>query len=574
MSEMDDLGIDRDVLLQTFLAEAEETFAHMEQTLVALEKRPNDDQLLHGLFRDAHTIKGAAGLVGGFDPVRDVAHDLEDVLERMRKRTLAVNDVLVTLLLRSVDVLRSAVTECSGGAAEPSEVTLAFRRELAAAATGGLEVDKGAPPAPPTPAGGGAAGGGAGAGGGGGGDEPHSPQQPGGNRSLRVDVQKLDRMLDLSGEIAIARGRLAEMLERGEASHSEILEAHRETDRLYLDLQELIMKARMVPIGPSFHQHVRTVRDVATTQGKQARLVVEGEDVEVDTAVVEYVRDPLMHMVRNAIDHGIESPEARRAAGKDPSGRLLLRAYHEAGSMVIQVSDDGKGLDKRKIADKAAAMGLVAEGARLSDEDVARVLFEPGFSTAERVTDISGRGVGMDVVRKNVEALRGSVSIESELGKGTTVTIRVPLTLAIIQGFKVGIGDEAYILPLDAVVECLELPESESASPHPTGVVNLRGKPLPYLRLRDHFALAGARPARENVVVVQHGAQTAGVVVDALHGESSTVIKPLGTMFKGIPGVAGSSILGNGRVALILDVAGLLREALRRAAARDAAAAA
>jgi two-component system chemotaxis sensor kinase CheA len=364
------------------------------------------------------------------------------------------------------------------------------------------------------------------------------------------------------------------MLERGQASHTEILEAHRETDRLYLDLQELIMKARMVPIGPSFHQHMRTVRDVATAQGKQARLVVEGEDVEVDTAVVEYVRDPLMHMVRNAIDHGIESAEARRAAGKDPCGKLVLKAFHEAGAMVIQVIDDGKGLDKRRIGEKAVAMGLVADGTRIGDEDLARILFEPGFSTAEKITDISGRGVGMDVVRRNVEALRGSVSIESESGRGTTVTIRVPLTLAIIQGFKVGIGEEAYILPLDSVVECLELPASESGSPYACGVVNLRGKPLPYLRLRDHFALASERPPRENVVVVQHGAQIAGVVVDALHGESSTVIKPLGTMFKNIPGVAGSSILGNGRVALILDVPGLLREALRRAAARDAAAAA
>jgi two-component system, chemotaxis family, sensor kinase CheA len=558
---MDELGIDRDALLQTFLAEAEETFVHMEQALVALESRPNDDQLLHGLFRDAHTLKGAAGLVGGFDAVRDLAHDLEDVLERLRKRTLGVSDVVVTLLLRSVDVLRSAMTDAAGGAPEPSETVVAFRRRLLEAASGALAVAPGAPPPPPS---GDAAV-----------DEAPGPQQPAGSgRSLRVDVQKLDRMLDLSGEIAIARGRLAEMLERGVASHGDILEAHRETDRLYLDLQELIMKARMVPIGPSFHQHMRTVRDIATAHGKLARLVVEGEDVEVDTAVVEYVRDPLTHMVRNALDHGIEPPEVRRAAGKDPTGRLLLRAYHEAGSMVIQVSDDGAGLDRKRIAEKAIAMGLAAEGARLTEEDVARVVFEPGFSTAERVTELSGRGVGMDVVRRNVETLRGSVAIESERGRGTTVTIRVPLTLAIIQGFKVGIGDEAYILPLDAVVECLELPASETASQAACGVVNLRGKPLPYLRLREHFGLEGARPSRENVVVVQHGAQTAGVVVDALHGESSTVIKPLGAMFKGIPGVAGSSILGNGRVALILDVAGLLREALRRAAARDEAAAA
>ncbi len=330
------------------------------------------------------------------------------------------------------------------------------------------------------------------------------------------------------------------------------------------------MKARMVPIGPSFHQHVRTLRDVATAHGKLARLVVEGEDVEVDTAVVEYVRDPLTHMVRNALDHGIEPPDVRRARGKDPVGTLLLRAAHEAGNMVIQVKDDGQGLDRAKIAAKAVALGFVADAARLSEDEMARVVFEPGFSTAERVTEISGRGVGMDVVRRNVEALRGSVTVDSVEGEGTTVTIRVPLTLAIIQGFKVGIGGEIYILPLESVVECVELPASGAAGAAGVGLLNLRGKPLPYLRLRDHFAVAGARPPRENVVVVQHGAQLAGLAVDELHGESSTVIKPLGTMFKGIPGVAGSSILGSGRVALILDVGGLLRETLRQAA-REAA---
>ncbi len=363
--------------------------------------------------------------------------------------------------------------------------------------------------------------------------------RPGSGRSLRVDVAKLDRMLDLSGEIAIARGRLGEMLERGIATHSELLEAHRETDRLYLDLQEFIMKARMVPIGPSFHQHVRTVRDVATAHGKHARLVVEGEDVEVDTAVVEYVRDPLTHMVRNALDHGIERPADRRAAGKDPIGKLVLRAFHDAGSMVIQVIDDGTGLDRKRIAEKAVAMGLAADATRLSDEDLARIVFEPGFSTAEKVTEISGRGVGMDVVRRNVEALRGSVAIESTPGKGTAVTIRVPLTLAIIQGFRVGIGEEAYIIPLDSVVECIELPPAETAAGTPCGLVNLRDRPLPYLRLRDHFGLDGARPPRENVVVVQHGVQAAGIVVDALHGESSTVIKPLGADVQGHPGRRG-----------------------------------
>ncbi len=547
---MDELEIDREALLQTFLAEAEEIFVRMEHGLVALEARPDDGELLHGLFREAHTLKGSAGLVS-FDSVGELAHDLEDVLERLRRRTLAVSDGLVTLLLRSVDVLRGAVADAAAGTSAAADAVAAFRLRLAEAAAGAASS-----PGERTTS------------------EPHEGalQAPAGSgRTLRVDVAKLDRMLDLSGEIAIARGRLGELLERRTAAPEDVLEAHREADRLYLDLQELIMKARMVPIGPSFHQHLRTVRDVATAQGKQARLVVEGEDVEVDTAVVEYVRDPLTHMVRNAIDHGIEAPEARRARGKDPVGQVVLRAFHEAGAMVIEVEDDGAGLDRRRIAQKAAALGLAADPARMTEEDLARAVFEPGFSTAERVTEISGRGVGMDVVRRNVEALRGSVAIDSEEGRGTRVTIRVPLTLAIIQGFKVGVGDETYILPLDTVVECIELPRDESRAGAPFGVVSLREKPLPYVRLRRLFESGGDAPARENVVVVQHGAHLAGIAVDALHGESSTVVKPLGTVFKGIPGVAGSSILGNGRVALILDVPGLLRETLRRAS-RDAAA--
>jgi two-component system, chemotaxis family, sensor kinase CheA len=554
---MDEFEIDREALLATFLAEAEETYARMEQGFVALEKAPGDEQLLHGLFRDAHTVKGSSSLLA-FDGVRDVAHDLEDVLERLRKRTLAVSDVLVTLLLCSVDVLRTATAEAAAGKNEPTEATTAFRKRLAEAAFGAAE--PGAALLPSAPAQNGDA------------PDPAAPAHAAA-RTLRVDVSKLDRMLNLSGEIAIARGRMGEMLERGgQLTFEDVLAAHREADRLYLDLQELIMKARMVPIGPTFHQHVRTVRDLATAQGKRARLVVEGEDVEVDTAVIEHIRDPLMHMVRNALDHGIEAPAAREAKAKDAEGTLTLRAFHEAGSMVIQVVDDGAGLDRAKIAKKAVSHGLAVEEARVTDEDIARIVFEPGFSTAETVTELSGRGVGMDVVRRNVEALRGSVAIHSAPGRGTTVTIRVPLTLAIIQGFRVGVADETYILPLDAVVECIELAPEETATGAQWGVVNLRGKPLPYVRLRDHFGVGGDRSKRENVVVVQHGAQVAGVAVDELHGESSTVIKPLGAMFKGIPGVAGSSIMGNGRVALILDVAGLLRETLKRATAHAAAA--
>ncbi|HET7824572.1 MAG TPA: chemotaxis protein CheA [Anaeromyxobacter sp.] len=378
-------------------------------------------------------------------------------------------------------------------------------------------------------------------------------------------------MLDLSGEIGIARGRLTDMLERGASpSREEILAAHREADRLHLELQELIMKARMVPVGPVFHQYVRLVRDLAAAQGKQARLAMEGGDAEVDTAIIEAVRDPLTHMIRNAVDHGIEPPEVRRARGKDPCGRIVLRAAHEAGNIVIQVVDDGAGLSRARIAERAQALGLVREASKLSDDEIARLVFEPGLSTSEAVTDVSGRGVGMDVVRRNVETLRGSVTVESREGEGTSVTIRLPLTLAIIQGLLVGVAGATYILPLETVVECAELGADAGRGAGGTGVLNLRGKPLPYLRLRELFGVEAPPPRRENVVVVQHGAARAGVAVDVLHGETQSVIKPLGRVLQGISGVSGSSILGDGRVALILDVPELLRETLRRSASAAA----
>ncbi len=534
----DEFQIDRELLVQTFVAEAEEALAGMERDLVALEARPEDDELVHGLFRAAHTLKGSARMVS-FDAVSDLAHELEALLERVRAREVAAGSALVTLVLRTVDHLRAAVAEAAAGRTEPTAELAAFRERLQrAAATGEVAQEAAAPEPAAGPA--------------------------GTTRTLRVDVAKLDRMLNLAGEIAISRGRLTDMLERRTSlTVDEILEAHRESDRLYLDLQELIMKARMVPIGPVFQQHLRTVRDLAQASGKQVRLAIEGAEVEVDTAVVEHVRDPLTHLVRNAIDHGIEGPEERRARGKPPEGRLVLRAFHDGGTMVIQVADDGAGLDRERIARKAAQLGRAGDGS-LSEEELARVIFEPGFSTMEVVTDISGRGVGLDVVRRNVEALHGTVGVTSEPGRGTTVAMRLPLTLAIIQGFRVRVGEDLFIIPLDAVVECVDLPASERNGFDLSGVLNLRGQPLPYLRLRRHLGIGGTLSDRESVVMVRYGASTAGLAVDALLGESQTVIKPLGRLFQGVPGVAGASIMGDGRVALILDVPGLLREALRR----------
>jgi two-component system, chemotaxis family, sensor kinase CheA len=548
------VDIDFEALIQTFKEEAEENLGRMEEALVALESSAGDKELLHTIFRVAHTLKGNAAALG-FTGLTDFAHRLEDCLDRLLKGTAQAGTGLITALLKSVDAMRELLESSIAGEVEMQ----ASHKELLET----LRQESGNNPAATsaaTPA-----------------TEAAERRTSTGRRkedvnrwgestqTLRVDIDKLDRMLNLTGEIAIARGRIRQMLDELAGGAGEgALEVHRDSDRLFLDLQELVMKIRMVPIGPTFRQHIRTVRDLATSSGKQARLEIEGEDVEVDTTVVNLIRDPLTHMLRNALDHGIETPERRREAGKDPCGLVKLRAYHETGNIIIQLIDDGAGLNCQRIAERARARGLVADPEKLGEAELFRLIFEPGFSTAEKVTDVSGRGVGMDVVRRNIEALRGTVTVESKEGSGTKLTVRLPLTLAIIEGFLVGVGEESYVLPLDVVVECVELPASELNNAAGQGVINLRGNSLPYLRLRDWFGLQHTKPRREQIVVVEHHTLRAGLVVDALYGENQTVIKPLGKVFKELPGVSGSTILGNGRIALILDVPAIVRAASQR----------
>ena len=365
--------------------------------------------------------------------------------------------------------------------------------------------------------------------------------------TLRVAVEKLDRMLDVAGEIAILRGRVQQS------------EIEQQIDQLQNELQALIMRARMVPVGPLLRQYARTVRDLASKHGKSARLVTRGEEVELDTRAVELLRDPLTHMIRNAIDHGIETPDVRLANGKPSAGTITLDARHEAGMITIRISDDGAGLDRRAIAARARVLGI-------ESDDTDRLIFEPGFTTSREVTDLSGRGVGMDVVRRGIEALRGTIAIETREGIGTTFTLRLPLTLAVIDGFGVAAGDETWIVPMEHVVECVELPSSGSHD-ETTGVLLLRDEIVPWVRLRRLFHLDSATPVRENVLVVQHGGARAGLVVDSLHGSAQAVIKPLGSYFEKIPGIAGTSILGSGRVALILDTAAIFHELEMRGAA-------
>jgi two-component system chemotaxis sensor kinase CheA len=539
------MEFDRDTIVQMFLVEAEEHLAAMEESLLALESHPDDPELLGAVFRGAHTVKGNAGSLGFVD-VADFAHGVEDLLARLRSGEVSVTAERVTLLLQCVDALRQRIPDAALGMDAARMRHQKLLERLAAHTEG--RADTANAPAPERRL------------------RPRRQREdlPDRVHTLRVDIGRLDRMLDLASEIAIARGRTSALLAGG--GQRDVLESHRETDRLFFDLQQLILQARMVPLGPAFRPYARTVRDVAVAHGKQARLVIEGEDVEVDATVVNHLRDPLTHMIRNALDHGIETPAVRRGRGKDPCGTIRLRAVRQGGHIVIEVGDDGAGLDRQRVAERARRQGLIEDESRLGDQDVHRLVFESGFSTAEEVTDLSGRGLGLDVVRRNIQALRGSVSLTSEPGRGATFTIRLPLTLAIIDGFALRVEDETFVLPMDAVVECLELPAEEAARSLGRGVLNLRGSVLPYLCLRDHFGVVGPRPARQNVVVVRYDGGRAGLAVDDLSGEQQTVVKPLGALFRDVPGIAGSAILGTGRVALILDVPVLLREAITASA--------
>ncbi|KPA90059.1 MULTISPECIES: chemotaxis protein CheA [Pseudomonas] len=372
---------------------------------------------------------------------------------------------------------------------------------------------------------------------------------------IRVDAGKLDQLINLVGELIIA-GANTRMLAQGSGLVS-MSESAETLSRLVEEVRDSALTLRMVQIGTTFNRFQRVVRDVSKELSKDIVLYISGGDTELDKTVVEKIGDPLTHLVRNAMDHGIESAEQRQASDKPLQGVVRLNAYHEAGGIVIEVSDDGGGLNPQKILAKAIQRGLVSEGQQLPDKDIFNLIFEPGFSTAEQISNISGRGVGMDVVKRNITALRGTVELDSQLGVGTRVRIRLPLTLAIIDGFLIGVGTSSYVVPLDMVEECIELP---SVDLDDLDQLDLRGDVLPFIRLRNLFDETSPRPRRENVVVVSYAGVRAGLVVDQLLGEFQTVIKPLGKVFGQVPALSGFTILGSGAVALILDIPGLLAQ--------------
>lgn len=378
---------------------------------------------------------------------------------------------------------------------------------------------------------------------------------------IRVDSAKLGELIELVGELVTSSSAMQLLVDSHALSNFQDIAVN--MNSLISSVRDMALQLRTMQIGESFSRFHRLVRDISKTLSKSIELTISGGETELDKTIVEKINDPLTHLIRNALDHGIETPETRIKAGKSATGSIHLNAYHDSGLIVIQISDDGAGLNPEKIAAQAIANQLINPDHNLSEQEIFNLIFEPGLSTKEQADNLSGRGVGLDVVKRNIEALRGSVSVDSLFGQGTTVTIHLPLTLAIIDGFMVEAAQERYIIPLSMVEECVELDATERDISSVEHYLNLRGEVLPYLRLGTFFnrTISRTKKPRESLVVVRYGKSKAGFVVDKLHGEYQTVIKPLGKLFQELKGISGATVLGSGNVALILDVQELIKQA-------------
>ncbi|MHC1768937.1 MAG: chemotaxis protein CheA [Verrucomicrobiia bacterium] len=570
-------------LLREFHSESLELLQAIEQGVLRLEENPTDAGTINSIFRAFHTFKGSAGLLH-LGALRDLAHDLESLLDGARRSELIINSDVIDLILAGADTLKQFTREIGDHleGSNSGESIVVPTRELRQRLKATLQGEPTPRPAPTLP------------------KEPAaSPQQrpakaetlPAALESppaaasdqapapvkarnesparpdaatgfVKLDTRKLDSLVDLVGELVIAQSMVVHDPEVQRLASRNLVRCLRQLARITSELQRTAMSLRMVPIGRTFHKLARLVRDLAAHQQKQVQLVVEGEETELDRNIVEELSDPLIHMIRNAIDHGIEPPAERIAQGKPVSGTIRLSASHQRGGIVIEIRDDGKGLDRERILAKARERRLVKPDASLNEAEIFALIFAPGFSTAETVTDVSGRGVGMDVVRRNIEKLRGKVEIQSMPGQGTTFTILLPLTLAIIDGMLVGVGDDRYIIPTLSVRESFRPRPGMVNTVHERGeVVSVRGKLTPVLRLGDYLGTPGRAvdPTQGIIVVVESGDAARGLLVDELIGKQEVVIKNLGETFRKQHLLAGAAILGDGRVGLILDVDTLVR---------------
>ena len=570
-------------LVSDFIVESREHLASMEGLLLKLERDPKDSEALNAVFRSFHTIKGLAGFLELWE-VQSLAHEVETVLDRARNSEWTITGGAIDVILQSADYLNrwlahlelllqqrpshapdpdpalKARIAALGGKKEEAEKKQPLPEARQSASGGGPEgasPEVKSAPAPATakvePA-------------------PAKRAQPAETMAVavKVDTAKLDYLVDMAGEMVIAESLVRHDPELGMLKSPQLQRKIAHLTRITSELQRTAMAMRLVPIGPLFRRMARLVRDLSRQFGKCVEMQTEGDEIDLDRTIVEELADPLMHMVRNALDHGIETPEERAREGKDATARLLLKAHHHAGQVVIEIADDGRGLNRDAIRAKAIQKGLIRPDKDLSDNDIYNLIFEPGFSTAAQVTNVSGRGVGMDVVRRHIDKLRGRIEIHSKAGKGATFTIRLPLTLAIIDGLVVGVGEERYIVPLFSVREMFRPTAETMWTVQKRGEMALvRGSLLPVLRLHRRFRVKARteNPLEAVLVVAEVEGQRFCVMVDDLIGKQEVVIKTLGETFKDVPGVAGGAILGDGRVGLILDLDRLYREKHSDAAA-------
>ncbi len=580
------IDLDEKEHIEGFIDESGEHMDAIESALLEVEKDPSDTTKINELFRPFHTIKGIAGFLNLRD-INRLTHEIETILDLGRKNELTITPGIIDLIFSGIDVLKEQIaqvanfiqnpgdgpvpqpditeimarlrTVAAGGSAPSATAAPAAEAPPAAAppAESAAPAQPDAPAATPQPAAG----------------PPPQAAKPApapaaksgktethqvADTSIRVDTAKLDALVDAVGELVIAQTmvNLNEVVETSEKLARDVSQV----TKIVRDVQETAMAMRMVPIGHTFGKMRRLVRDVSRKAGKQVELVINGEETELDKNVIQAISDPLVHMVRNAVDHGIEPPEVRRAAGKPETGTVYLNAYHRGDSIVIEIRDDGKGLDREKLLAKAIERGIVSPGEQLTDQQVYGLIFQPGFSTAEKITDISGRGVGMDVVKRNIEQLRGKVEITSELGHGSTFSIRLPLTLAIIDGMLVCVGGQRLIIPTIMIEQSLRPePKQISVVQRKGTMIQVRGELIPLVQIGPLFGFCDlVDPTEGLVVIAQTEAHKIGIVVDELIGQQQVVIKTLGDRFKHVKGISGAAILGDGRVGLILEPTGLL----------------
>ena len=541
-----------------FVAEALDHLGTIEAALLALDNRPNDAGLLNDIFRPFHTVKGNAGALG-LTSIQDVAHCVESLLDLARAGRHPVRATEVDLVLRAVDVLTAMVTDVGRQLkGQPASALGETARALMdhvdrIIASGGADAvgqpASAAAPEAPSQA-----------------DDSAAPatlrrfDDVPGHASIKVDTRKLDNLVDAVGELLIVQALIHEDPALATIGDGKLSRSLGQLKRITSELQRGAMALRMVPVRQAFQKVTRVVRDLGKNTGKTLELVVSGEDTELDRKVVEEITDPLMHMVRNSADHGIESVQVRLANGKPARGRISLSAYHQGGNIVLEVADDGGGLQTEKIWRRAVERGLVSASATPSADEIHALIFAPGFSTAETVTEISGRGVGMDVVRRNIEALRGRIEIRSEHGKGTTFFIKLPLTLAVLDGLVAGIGGERIVLPTNIVRESLRPTAAQihTVTGQPR-MVRVRHSLVPLVFLGEVFGMPyQTDPLQATVVVIDDEGRQIGLVVDDLLSKQEVVIKSLGETFSSVRGVAGGAILGDGRIGLILDGHGIV----------------